>query len=269
MTQSHYPVPSNDDVFEDLCLDLFREVLKRPGLDRYARSGYKQSGIDLLDLHGEKPLIAVQCKKRLATSRFTIADLEAEVAQAKTYDPPLGEYHVVTSARSNTDVLDAVLRLNQAHRKQDLFIVTVWFWDKVEREIGKHLSIVARYFPGGAEGASFVVQQLLPQVRLAVEVGPALEAEMVHAKTLLSESKADACLDSLKRYRQRAWDGLTSPTRSRVLTLEASAYQLAHDIPRCIESLFEAHRLSPDDPNARRNLVMAYRLAEDETKARA
>jgi hypothetical protein len=55
-------IPQNDDDFEKLCRDLLRKHWTRPGLEIYGKRGERQDGVDVLELGGDEPLYAAQCK---------------------------------------------------------------------------------------------------------------------------------------------------------------------------------------------------------------
>ncbi|HEX4341538.1 MAG TPA: hypothetical protein VH062_36765 [Polyangiaceae bacterium] len=62
MSRFRYPQPPNEDAFEEFCLALGKEAWSKPLLERYGHRGERQHGIDLLDMSGDTPLFAVQCK---------------------------------------------------------------------------------------------------------------------------------------------------------------------------------------------------------------
>ena len=76
-------IPSNEEEFEEFCLRYFRHVEKCGGLKRYGKRGEKQHGIDLLNLHATKPLLAVQCKRKERHKRLSKSEILHEVAEAE------------------------------------------------------------------------------------------------------------------------------------------------------------------------------------------
>jgi transcriptional regulator with XRE-family HTH domain len=55
--------PAESEVqFEKLCLALLRRHWSRRGLERFAKKGERQFGIDIFDTLGENPLYGAQCK---------------------------------------------------------------------------------------------------------------------------------------------------------------------------------------------------------------
>jgi hypothetical protein len=57
-----FQIPANDDDFERMSLELLRRHWSRPGLEIFGKRGERQYGIDILDLSGETPVYAAQCK---------------------------------------------------------------------------------------------------------------------------------------------------------------------------------------------------------------
>ena len=53
---------ANSDDFERLCLRLLKAYWNCPTLELYGRRGEGQDGIDIIDMSGEEPLRAAQCK---------------------------------------------------------------------------------------------------------------------------------------------------------------------------------------------------------------
>ena len=92
-----YRQPSNEDEFEEFCLQLLREHWSLPTLDRYGHRGERQHGVDLLDTGGTTPLRAVQCKHHEITKTLPPAELHAEVARAKTFPGGIDESEFVNA----------------------------------------------------------------------------------------------------------------------------------------------------------------------------
>jgi hypothetical protein len=54
--------PESEVTFEKLCLELLKRHWSRPGLERFAKRGEDQYGVDIFDTFGETPQYAAQCK---------------------------------------------------------------------------------------------------------------------------------------------------------------------------------------------------------------
>ncbi len=118
--------PRDEQVFEDLCLDLFGALWH--GAELYGRRGHDQKGIDIYGKLGDDH-VAVQCKKR--EDKLTAADVRKDVKSAREHDPPFAKLTFATTAKRDPGLQDFVRELDED------FEVEVWFWDKLEREIGR------------------------------------------------------------------------------------------------------------------------------------
>ena len=78
-----YNKPQNPEDFEILCLKLLRAHWKCPELDRYATGGQAQNGVDILDLSGQEPLRAAQCKLREEGKKITPTEVKNEIKEAR------------------------------------------------------------------------------------------------------------------------------------------------------------------------------------------
>lgn len=84
--------PANADDFERLCLRLLKAHWSCPKLELYGRRGERQHGIDIIDMSGEEPLRAAQCKLYAERKTLPPAEIEAEVKAARDFDFQLGKF---------------------------------------------------------------------------------------------------------------------------------------------------------------------------------
>ena len=99
-----------------MCLELLRRHWSRPGLEIFGKRGERQYGIDILDLSGETPVYAAQCKLKEEHKSLSPGDLRAEVDEAKKFATPLGKYAILTTAKVSTQSQMTVRDINQAHK---------------------------------------------------------------------------------------------------------------------------------------------------------
>src|ERR1700755_816090 len=97
-----FPIPTDEDDFEDLCVDILRIYWNRPGLERYGRKGERQNGIDILDLGGVAPLHAAQCKLKEFQKTLSPTSIAEEVTDACNFEFQLGRYGILTTAKVST-----------------------------------------------------------------------------------------------------------------------------------------------------------------------
>ena len=91
--------PNDDKVFEELCLDVWREIWGDKDAHRNARKGQAQHGVDIFGKSKGK-WVAVQCKQKdeRLGHRLTVRELEEEVLNALSFEPPLSTLVVATTA---------------------------------------------------------------------------------------------------------------------------------------------------------------------------
>jgi hypothetical protein len=81
--------PESEVVFEELCLALLKRHWNRPGLERFAKKGEEQFGVDIFDTFGESPMYAAQCKLKEQWKPLDRAEIRKEVEKAKTFPSKL------------------------------------------------------------------------------------------------------------------------------------------------------------------------------------
>jgi len=149
-----FPYLNEGKDFEKFCLELLRRDWSCPTLDLYGRTGQGQYGIDIIDTSGTHPLRAVQCKY-VAPHRVLRAEkLRAEVDKARTFRPKIGEYWILTTSKEDTCLRDALLEINQEHKKKKLFIVRVQGQYDLERLIERHPGVLEQFLKSTANFAT-------------------------------------------------------------------------------------------------------------------
>lgn len=162
--------PRDEQVFEDLCLDLFRACWGTAQL--YGRRGHDQKGIDLYGRVGDVH-VAVQCKKR--EGKLTRADVRKDVESARRHEPPFQRLVFATTAPRDPKLQDFVRRLEAP------FAVEVWFWDDLEREVARQEDVFRVWEPALGSAAPLVDVGRLPSSLLERLVGRERELERLDA----------------------------------------------------------------------------------------
>ena len=147
MRKSHRR-PRNDDDFELLSLKLLRAHWKCPELERYATRGQAQHGVDLVDLSGQEPLRAAQCKLHEEGKVTTPVEVNDEIEKAKTFHPPLDRYLILTTGKVRKDVHDLLIEINRKHRDSNLFTVQVFDWNRIEELLDEYPDVQDSYEGG-------------------------------------------------------------------------------------------------------------------------
>jgi hypothetical protein len=139
-----FPKLKSEDEFEDLATDLLSRFWRAP-VERHGRRGQEQHGVDA---SAEPPHLAgdtagAQYKN---VKRLSIAEIEAEVAKAEGFEPGLAEFMIVTSVDRDVDLQRDLRVLRTNRRAAGQFLVSIWFWQDMERELAAHPDLVAKYF---------------------------------------------------------------------------------------------------------------------------
>ncbi len=140
--------PTNEDVFEELCLGLLKQHWAKPRLERFGRRGERQNGVDILDLGGTLPLYAAQCKLKEEWKTLDAAEISAEVNKAKYFRPPLGYYAILTTAKVSTNSQLAVQAINHQHKNDGLFEVELFTWKRVTDLIRQYPEVEQQFYGG-------------------------------------------------------------------------------------------------------------------------
>ena len=107
--------PNEPAAFESLCLDVWREIWGDPNAQKNGRSGQPQAGVDVFGKIGDD-WEGVQCKQKdgLLRTKLTVAELDAEVAAARTFKPKLSRFIVATSGPRDARVQERARELSEA-----------------------------------------------------------------------------------------------------------------------------------------------------------
>jgi hypothetical protein len=171
LATAHFHEPKDWNEFEDMCADLFSREWGDANAFRYGRQGQRQNGVDI---YGAVKAAAVQCKGRRywPLRELTTSDIDAAVAEAKTFQHPISEFTIATTAPVGTEQQDHALALTRDHKAKGLFIVHVLGWEDFIRRITQHGNLVEKYYSGFVTMPT--IQAGIDRVREAVEKVPDL-----------------------------------------------------------------------------------------------
>jgi hypothetical protein len=127
-----FPVPRRAEDFELVVLQLLRRHWSRPNVQLFGRRGEAQFGIDILDLSGEAPNIAIQCKLRNADKNLSLQEIRMEVKRVRDFRPS-SKYTMATTGRVSTKSQQEVKEINLAHWEAGLFEVELLDWDHQQK----------------------------------------------------------------------------------------------------------------------------------------
>ncbi len=150
LTSLQIPPPANWQDFEALCRDLWRQQWSDPATQRNGRQGQPQHGVDVFGRPGQgADWAGVQCKlkSQITGSRLTAAEIEAEVEQARQFNPALASFTIATTAPADVRAQEAARRITEAQLANGSFPVEVKAWDEIEQDLGGFPELLAKHYP--------------------------------------------------------------------------------------------------------------------------
>jgi len=269
-----FPIPRDENDFEDLCVDLLRLHWNRPKLHRFGRKGQRQFGIDIIDEAGTPPLCAGQCKLREYGKSLSATEISAEVNKARKFVPPLGKYGILTTGKISTQAQTRVLEINRTHSELNLFEVELLTWTRI-CELLQAYEAVRQEFYGSIAITS--VGRLNVARQSTVEQSP--EANIVITETTISaeiDSARDAingrefqiALVLLNRLQQRGDSTRFTNFQRFRISSNFGAAELGlgrHEL--AANHFLEAVKWAPEEERARVNEVYGYVLKGEYTTA--
>jgi hypothetical protein len=144
ISSSNIPTPKSWDEFEDIVLAAAKLRFDSRDFFRNGRQGQAQDGVDVWG-HDDGRQIGIQCKNTVGG--ITFATVEAEIKNAKTFDPPLDRLYVATTAKRDEPLQKRVRKLSAERAKAKLFRVDLLFWDEICLDLTKDEDVFFRHYP--------------------------------------------------------------------------------------------------------------------------
>jgi hypothetical protein len=143
-----WPAPVDSVAFESLCLDLWKDIWQDSNAQKNGRNGQPQAGVDVFGRVGVK-WRGVQCKKKNGAlfSKLTEHELIVEIEAAKTFQPPLTEFLIATTASRDEALQKTAREITQQHLQQGLFSVHIWAWEDIWAELYKREALLETIAP--------------------------------------------------------------------------------------------------------------------------
>lgn len=121
--------PTDWQVFERLCRDLWARVWNDTELQLNGRSGQTQAGVDVFgDINKQAGSTGgIQCKKRdvFADDSLTVDELPRIVEEAKSFKPALREFVIAYTGKRDASLQEEARKVSDANQTQGLFSVHV------------------------------------------------------------------------------------------------------------------------------------------------
>ncbi|NKK29830.1 hypothetical protein GFL72_36360 [Rhizobium leguminosarum bv. viciae] len=151
-----YQQPLYWQQFEDLAVELLREVYRLPDAQAFGRPGQAQYGVDVFGTSDEHGLIALQCKRMSDTdkngnpypggtiSKKFLFDAAEEV---KGFPEKISYWILATTAKRDTAVQLYVQELNRRWREEGFECkAIVWAWDDCVTYLNSFPDLQQRYY---------------------------------------------------------------------------------------------------------------------------
>jgi tetratricopeptide (TPR) repeat protein len=273
-----YPHPDNERSFEKFCLKLLQRHWNNPHLELYGRRGEEQSGVDIIDPTFSAPFKAGQCKHHEPLLTIPPSEIEAEVAKALTFDPPLDHFAIVTSGRATTHAQNKIIEINREHRAKGLFIVELLWWEKIEDLLDEYPDVAAlltkitnAHIAALEEKVTQGFMTVSSQVEAVVAVSgqTARDGEIDEAESCLENSDPQRARILLEKLRQRHWEELTPQQKYRVKAAFSNAALVQGNDQEAGRLLLEAKSECPDSERAQINEALGLELVGKKAEAHA
>lgn len=143
------PAPGDWQAFERFTRDLFAAKWKDANAQLNGRTGQAQAGVDVFGTNSTTGMLeGAQCKGKDGRfgSSVTIEELRDEVQKAKTFQPKLSRYFLVTSGPADVKVQAEARLITEAHMKTGDFEVLVMGWEQLVNELEAHPAVARLHF---------------------------------------------------------------------------------------------------------------------------
>lgn len=269
--------PESEVTFEKLCLALLKRHWSRPGLERFAKKGEEQFGVDIFDTLGESPMYGAQCKLKEQWKSLEPGEISEEVEKAKTFPSKLDHYAILTTGKISGGAQLVVQAINQKHRAAGLFTIELFTWEKLTELIRQYPEVEQQFYGGLRPDEVATVNSKLDYIaKLTESVASSsatteIDALIDEARTRITPSDAQIAILLLNRIQQTKGGELSEWHRFRIFTNLGAANLMLGKGSEAARYFLDSKQFRPDDELAVTNEVLAYHLLlrEDETRERA
>ncbi|WIG53608.1 MAG: hypothetical protein OJF48_004528 [Afipia sp.] len=140
LAATQIPKPTDEQAFERASVPLWRSLLKDPNVQRNARRGQGQDGVDLYGMRDRDPdqYVGIQCKLKGEGKELSEKEVRTEVEKAVKFRPALREYFIVTTAADDGEMHELARVITAELRaKGHQMLVYIWGWNTLEEKISE------------------------------------------------------------------------------------------------------------------------------------
>ena len=269
--------PDSEVIFEKLCLELLKRHWSRPGLERFAKKGESQFGVDIFDTLGESPQHAAQCKLKEQWKSLEPAEIIEEVEKAKKFPSKLDRYAILTTGKISGQAQLAIQSINQEHKVSGLFTVELFTWEKITEIIRQYPEVEQQFYGGLRSEEVSTVNAKLDYITTLTASGASASATsevdtlIDDARTHITPAEAQIAVLLLNRIQRTKGGQLSNWHRFRIFTNLGAANLMLGKAEVAARHFLDAGPLQPEEELAVANEVLAYHLLlqEEETRAKA
>ncbi|MBW4091960.1 MAG: tetratricopeptide repeat protein [Proteobacteria bacterium] len=296
---SQIAAPKYWEQFEDICLDLFRQVWGDPMTQKNGRQGQAQAGTDVYGqpAYADGKWYGIQCKGKDAYdgSAVTETELRKEIEKAKMFKPALTDWTLATTAKKDAKIETLARTISEEHVASGLFAVHLLGWEDLQSLIGNYDSVMENWYPDQAPKARQILANQAESLDLArglmaqiktlsdqvaafspkdpgsgVSMDPkdiAIQAQIDGARDLLKSGHANAALTMLRQIEKDNWDQASDRVRFRLLTNQGAALYKIGSLDGAADFFFRAQKWGGDDPLALVNVALAHVIRHEDGEA--
>lgn len=286
------PKPENWQDFEFQTWLLFRAELNDSATEQNGRQGQAQHGVDVFGRRKGKNWVGIQCKQKM-NEGVSEAELRAEVTKAKSFDPKISEFILVTTARRDAAIQKVAREITDELSEADhTFTVSVWGWDQFQEHASLHSDVWEKIDPTwdpfskrGLDQVNLRLDEIVDKISTAL---PDTRNELrtpdfvskdhsqdspFHTKVsvfveMIDNGDVDAGQAKLKTLKENDWKTADRTEKYRLLIgLASAALKLGSDTEAY--SLIErAYDICPEHKSAKTNLATSKLLQRQYDQAK-
>jgi hypothetical protein len=145
---ARFPRPKSWQELEDIVFDVFTRLWNNPYTSKHGRPGQRQNGVDIYGYNQKNKFEGVQVKGRCELFGKSVSEkeLREEVGRAKTFEPQLNHFTIVTSANRDAYIQKFAREISREHKNSGLFTVNVWGWEDIEERLAQFDELAQRHY---------------------------------------------------------------------------------------------------------------------------
>lgn len=161
------PHLANWQDFQDLCAQLWKELMSDMESHQYGRNGQQQNGVDIYGKYRfDTKYTGIQCKGKNGNyeSNLTPSEIDDECKKAVNFVPQLGTFIMATTSPRDGKIQKYCRELTDS--KIYSFSVDTWSWNDIEEEVQCRPTLMERFYP------TIKDMSLLREIKLSRIVSP-------------------------------------------------------------------------------------------------